>query len=92
MIESSIPRTFPADMSISTILNDEPLPGSVDFDPEISELEHGSWSVISFERCEESGLAYPRAVEKLEGLETRGIAGLCIVTDEAARNLSRRKN
>jgi hypothetical protein len=78
-------------MSILAISNDEPLSESTNRDPKINELDQRSWSVISFERCEESGLAYLAAVKKLESLESRGIAGLCIVTDDAARNISFRE-
>jgi hypothetical protein len=49
-----------------------------------SELSEARWSVISFDRCEASGLTYQQAAEKREALEKQNIAGLCIVTDEAA--------
>ena len=52
-----------------------------------SELEQPMWSVVSFDRCEASGLAYSDAVRTLEKLEQEKIAGLCIVTDEAAARL-----
>jgi hypothetical protein len=42
------------------------------------------WSVISFDRCEASGLTYKAAVEKITELESQKVSGLCIVTDEAA--------
>ena len=50
----------------------------------VSELDEPIWSVISFERCEASGLTYRQAAEKITELESRKISGLCIVTDEAA--------
>lgn len=49
-----------------------------------SELSLARWAVISFERCEASGLTYEQAAAKLAELEGQGITGLCIVTDEAA--------
>ena len=52
-----------------------------------NELEKPMWSVVSFDRCEASGLAYSDAVRTLEKLEQEKIAGLCIVTDEAAARL-----
>lgn len=52
-----------------------------------SELDEPRWSVISFERTEFSGLTYVQAVKKMSGLDSQGIAGLCIVTDEAAARL-----
>jgi hypothetical protein len=54
----------------------------------ISELSDACWSVISFDRVESHGLAYEDAVELLQKLEQNGISGLCIVTDEAAENVS----
>ena len=55
-----------------------------------SDLDSPIWSVISFERCESSGLTYSEAVEKIEELERNNVAGLCIVTDEAAARVSAR--
>jgi hypothetical protein len=49
-----------------------------------SELSMRRWSVISFDRCEASGLTYHQASEKLAELEQRRVPGLAIVTDEAA--------
>lgn len=53
-----------------------------------SELEKPRWSVISFDRCEVSGLTYEQATAKLADLETRKISGLCVITDEAAARLN----
>jgi hypothetical protein len=53
-----------------------------------SELDLSVWSVISFERCEGSGLTYREAAEKVKELEKNHIAGLCIVTDEAATRVA----
>ena len=49
-----------------------------------SELLESRWSVISFEKCEASGLTYAAALQKMDELESNKISGLCIVTDEAA--------
>lgn len=46
------------------------------------------WSVVSFERCEASGLTYADAVRRMAELDNQRIAGLCIVTDEAAARIT----
>lgn len=53
-----------------------------------SELSSKRWAVISFEKCEASGLTYPGARERLAELDKKRIAGLCVVTDEAAARLN----
>lgn len=55
-----------------------------------SDLDLAVWSVISFERCESSGLTYSEAIEKVRELEQNHVAGLCIVTDEAAARVRAR--
>jgi hypothetical protein len=57
-------------------------------EPHTSELTERRWSVISFERCEASAVSYPDAQALMDELEKRGIAGLCIVADEAAARLA----
>ena len=54
----------------------------------VSEIDEPIWSVISFERCEASGLSYQQAAEKIRELEVLKVSGLCIVTDDAASRLS----
>lgn len=49
-----------------------------------SELSEARWSVISFDKCEASGLTYQQAIETMAELGARRTAGLAIVTDEAA--------
>lgn len=49
-----------------------------------SELSAARWAVISFEKCEASGLTYDQAAAKLAELEKRKISGLSVVTDETA--------
>lgn len=53
-----------------------------------SELEVPRWSVISFERREGEALSYSEAVRLLDDLDRKGVAGLAIVSDEAAARVS----
>jgi hypothetical protein len=52
------------------------------------ELNAPHWSVVSFETCLASGLTYDKAVKKMKQFTTKKIAGLCIVTDEAAERIT----
>jgi len=52
-----------------------------------NELLERRWSVVSFDKCEASNLTYERAAKKLSELEAAKVAGLCIVTDEAATRM-----
>ena len=54
---------------------------------EVNELSSPSWAVISFDRCESTGLTYPEAAEKMRELDSQWIAGLCLVTAESAARL-----
>lgn len=54
-----------------------------------SELDLPIWSVVSFDKIEGSSLNYSAAFNLLEDLESRKVAGLCLVTDEAASRFSR---
>ena len=51
------------------------------------ELDQRLWSVISFERCEAAGLTYEQAAQLQAELDSRGVNGLCIVTNAAARRV-----
>ena len=51
------------------------------------ELQRPQWSVVSFERCEAASLTFVQAVQKITELDAAHIAGLCIVTDEAAARI-----
>ena len=51
------------------------------------ELNEPRWSVISFERREAGGLTYNQAAMLLSELDAHDVAGLCIVTDDAAARL-----
>lgn len=53
-----------------------------------SELLSKRWSVVSFDKCEASGLNYAEAIQQMAELDQKHVAGLCIVTDEAAARLS----
>ena len=53
-----------------------------------AELRLPVWSVISFEKCEASGLTYAQAEQKQSELEAQNVSGLCIVTDEVAARIS----
>ena len=54
----------------------------------INELEDPRWAVISFERREGAGLTYQQAAQLLGELDSKKVAGLAIVTDEAAAKIS----
>ncbi len=52
-----------------------------------SELNEPRWSVVSFERRAAKNLTYAEAVEKLDRLAAKKVAGLCVITDEAAKRI-----
>lgn len=49
-----------------------------------SELDELRWAVVSFDRTEASGLTYKQALQWMSELDLQGVAGLCLITDEAA--------
>lgn len=55
---------------------------------ELSELTEPIWAVISFDRVESSNIGYDEATALLKELELNGVAGLCVVTADAAERLS----
>jgi hypothetical protein len=57
-----------------------------------SELSEPRWSVVSFDAVAVSGLPYEEARNWLEKLGKQNIAGLCIVTDEAAARMTKPEN
>lgn len=57
----------------------------------LSELSEPRWSVVSFESVAVHGLTYRDAKNWLEKLQKQNIAGLCIVTDEAAARILEQK-
>jgi hypothetical protein len=58
-----------------------------DDDEFVDELHQPIWSVISFDRREAAGLEYSEAFRQLEELEAKGVAGLCVVTGDAAARI-----
>jgi hypothetical protein len=52
-----------------------------------SDLDEPRWSVVSFDQREASGLTYHQAVELITELDSHSVAGLCLVTDEAASRM-----
>lgn len=54
-----------------------------------SDLESPRWAVLSFDNAEGGNLTYSDAVRLLSELDAKGIAGLCIVTDQTAARLAR---
>lgn len=55
--------------------------------PPASDLDNLRWSVVSFDKCEAGGLTYDRAESVMSELDSLGVTGLCIVTDEAAKRV-----
>lgn len=51
------------------------------------ELNAPVWSVISFEKRVAKNLTYPAAEKKIAKLAAEKIAGLCIVSDDAAARI-----
>jgi len=49
------------------------------------DLADPKWSVVSFDEVEAGGLTYAQAVNLVSELDSSGIPGLCIITDNAAR-------
>jgi hypothetical protein len=54
-----------------------------------SELREPCWSVVSFETSMAKSLTYTQAEQKLKELEAAKVAGLCIITDEAASRIAK---
>ena len=52
-----------------------------------SELNEPRWSVVSFEARAAGNLTYAQATQKLAELAAQKVAGLCIITDEAAARI-----
>lgn len=53
-----------------------------------SELDEPRWSVVSFDQIEAGGLTYRQAAELILLLDSHGMSGLCLVTDEAAAGMN----
>ncbi len=54
-----------------------------------SELDEPFWSLVSFDQIEAGGLTYRQAAELMSLLDSHGITGLCVITDEAAARMKR---
>ena len=54
-----------------------------------SELDEPMWSLVSFDQIEAGGLTYRQAAELMSLLDSHGISGLCVITDEAAQRMKR---
>lgn len=52
------------------------------------ELTVPRWSVVSFDSRLAGNLTYDKAVKKIKRLQAKKVAGLCIITDEAAARIS----
>lgn len=52
-----------------------------------SELAEPIWSVATYETVAASGLTYEEAEKLATRLEAEKVAGLCIITDEAANRI-----
>lgn len=52
-----------------------------------SELDEPRWSVVSFDQIEAGGLTYRQSCELMSLLDSHGLSGLCVVTDEAAARM-----
>lgn len=55
-----------------------------------NELEAPFWAVVSFDGLEAGGLTYSAARKKMNELDSKRIAGLCIITDPAAGRLKQK--
>lgn len=51
------------------------------------ELDEPRWSVVSFDKMEAGGLSYARASALMNELDSHGVTGLCVITDEAASRM-----
>ena len=54
------------------------------------ELNEPRWSVVSFEARAAGNLTYAQATGKLAELAAQKVAGLCIITDEAAARIDKK--
>jgi hypothetical protein len=53
----------------------------------MGELGEERWAVISERGCEASGMSYAQASVLMMKLASEKVYGLCVVTNDAARNL-----
>ncbi len=59
-------------------------------EPEVAvcEIDQPAWSVVSFARVEARGLTYAQATKFIDELDANRVAGLCIITDQAATHVA----
>lgn len=55
----------------------------------MGELNEQLWAVLSERGCEAHGLTYNDARLMVRALKRERISGLCVITDEAGRRISR---
>jgi hypothetical protein len=55
----------------------------------LEELNAPNWSIVSFDACLAGNLSYEEATKKLKQFEAEKIAGLCIITNEAASRIKK---
>jgi hypothetical protein len=58
----------------------------------MSELIERRWAVLSERGCEATQLTYAQALEMMRALKRERVSGLSVITDEAARRVSRNTN
>ena len=59
----------------------------VPLDGKCCELDEPRWSVVSFDQMEAGGLNYAQAAALMSELDSHGVVGLCLVTDETASRI-----
>jgi len=52
-----------------------------------SEHDEPCWSVISFDQREAGGMTYAAAAKLIAELDSHGVTGLCIITDDASKRM-----
>ena len=55
----------------------------------MSELDEQLWAVLSEHGCEAMGLSYTDAHRLMLDLKRKNVSGLCVITNDAARRVSR---
>ncbi|MCW5961205.1 MAG: hypothetical protein KIS76_13660 [Pyrinomonadaceae bacterium] len=58
----------------------------------VFELTEPLWSVVTFDICAASGLVYEQAIDLMEQLDSEGVSGVCIVTNETAERMIKNQN
>lgn len=58
--------------------------GETHLSAEDCSLDRPEWAVVSFDRVEAHSLTHSQAVSAMQELDSRGVPGLCILTNRAA--------